>query len=225
MTDSDTPRRRAPGMSPDRRRTMIVQAALPLLATHGATVTTAQVARAAGIGEGTVFRAFPDKDALIDACIVEALRPDSVLAELAAIALTQPLGDRLTAAATALRAHLDRIGAVLAAAHAAGRPGRGRREPPPADAAAPEERRAAPPAGDRASAREESVAAVRESVAALFAPDRDRLRLPADRLAAAFLAVLLPSRTPLAGTAPTPAELVDLFLHGALAPTAPAEDR
>ncbi|WP_158073941.1 hypothetical protein [Micromonospora sp. CB01531] len=35
------------------------------------------------------------------------------LSEVAAIPLDQPLGDRLTAAGTALRAHLDRIGAVL----------------------------------------------------------------------------------------------------------------
>ncbi|MCW3818231.1 TetR/AcrR family transcriptional regulator [Micromonospora sp. DR5-3] len=211
MTDPAPHRRRAPGMSPDQRRAMIVRAALPLLATHGAAVTTAQVARAAGIGEATVFRAFPDKDALLDACVAEALHPGAALADLAAIPLTQPLGDRLTAAATALRAHLDRIGAVLAAAHAAGRPGRGQRD--------------VPPVRDRASGREESVDAVRAAVAALFAPEGDRLRLPADQLAVLFLAVLVPSRTPLAGAAPTPAELVDLFLHGALAPAGPEENR
>ncbi|MDZ5443671.1 TetR family transcriptional regulator [Micromonospora sp. 4G57] len=226
MTDTTDRRRRAPGMTPDRRRAMIVQAALPLLATHGATLTTAQVARAAGIGEATVFRAFADKEALLDACVVEVLRPDTVLDELAAIPLTQPLGDRLSDAASALLAHFDRLGAVLGALHAAGRPGRGR---PGEQTTADAERGAAPdgpatparpkPVGaDRppASAREESALAVREAVAALFAPERDRLRLPADRLAGLFLAVLLPARPPLALAAPTPAELVDLFLHGAL---------
>ncbi|MCW3844542.1 hypothetical protein ONA70_31120 [Micromonospora yasonensis] len=59
---------------------------------------------------------------------------------------------------------------------------------------------------------------MRTAVAALFAPERGRLRLPADRLAALFLAVLLPGRGPLPGDPPTAAELVDLFLHGALAP-------
>ncbi|MFG3299515.1 helix-turn-helix domain-containing protein [Micromonospora chersina] len=211
MTDPQPPRRRAPGMSPDQRRAMIVRAALPLLATHGAAVTTAQVARAAGIGEATVFRAFPDKDALLDAAVAEALRPDTVLAELAAIPLDQPLADRLTAAATALLAHLGRLGAVLAAAHTAGRPGRGRRnatgDRPPRDGAQ----------------RDEAATATRTAVAALFAPDGDRLRLPADRLAALFLAVLLPGRPPLADDPPAPAELVDLFLHGALAPAVPEE--
>ncbi|WNM38740.1 helix-turn-helix domain-containing protein [Micromonospora halotolerans] len=247
MTDSQPLRRRAPGMSPDERRAMIVRAALPLLATHGAAVTTAQVARAAGIGEATVFRAFPDKDTLLDAAVAEALRPDTALAELAAIPLDQPLADRLTAAATALLAHLDRLGAVLAVAHTAGRPGRGRRattgdqpppdstagsrrattedQPPPDSAAA--SRRAT--TGDHrpldGSARQESAAATRAAVAALFAPEGDRLRLPADRLAALFLAVLLPGRPPLADDRPTPTELVDLFLHGALAPAAAEESR
>jgi AcrR family transcriptional regulator len=192
-------------MSPEQRRNMIVQAALPLLVTHGAAVTTAEVARAAGIGEATVFRAFPDKYALLDAAVAEALRPDTALAELAAISLDQPLADRLTAAAVALLAHLERLGAVLAAAHGAGRPGRSRRS--------------APPPGGRGAGRDESNAAVRSAVAALLAPERDRLRLPADRLAALFLAVLLPGRGPLPGDPPGPGELVDLFLHGALTAT------
>ncbi|MET7968551.1 helix-turn-helix domain-containing protein [Micromonospora sp. NPDC005305] len=230
MTDPQPCRRRAPGMSPDERRAMIVRAALPLLATHGAAVTTAQVARAAGIGEATVFRAFPDKGTLLDAAVADALRPDTALAELAAIPLDQPLADRLTAAATALLAHLDRLGAVLAVAHTAGRPGRRRRaaagDHRPPDSAAGGRRAATgdqpPPDG---AARQESVTATRAAVAALFAPEGDRLRLPADRLAALFLAVLLPGRPPLGDDRPTPTELVDLFLHGALAPAAPEESR
>jgi len=48
---------------------MVIRAALPLIAERGAAVTTQQVARAAGIGEATIFRVFPDKDALLDACV------------------------------------------------------------------------------------------------------------------------------------------------------------
>lgn len=226
MTENHIRRGRAPGMGPDERRAMIVRAALPLLATRGAAVTTAEIARAAGIGEATVFRAFPDKDHLLDACVVEALRPDPALAELAAIRLDQPLADRLTAAATILRAHLDQLGAVLAAAHVAGRPGRARRGLPPS-AAEPDG--TSDPSSTRpepaASARDESVAAVRAAVTGLLSPERDRLRLPAERLAVLFLSVALPNRTPPAGDSPSPAELVDLFLHGALVPATPEEDR
>ena len=52
-------------MSPEDRRQMIVRAVLPLVVEHGAAVTTSQIARAAGICEGTVFRAFKDKDELL----------------------------------------------------------------------------------------------------------------------------------------------------------------
>ncbi|MER5420166.1 TetR/AcrR family transcriptional regulator [Streptosporangium roseum] len=100
---------------------MIVRAALPLVAEYGAAVTTSQIARAAGIGEATIFRAFTDKDELLDACVVEALRPDHALAQLAAIPLDQPLAARLTEAADTLQAHTARIGTVLGALHASGR--------------------------------------------------------------------------------------------------------
>jgi AcrR family transcriptional regulator len=100
-------------MTPDHRRAMIVAAALPLVAESGTAVTTAQIARAAGIGEATIFRVFADKEELLDACTAEALSPDHAVRELASISLDEPLAVRLTEAAEALRAHLDRIGAVI----------------------------------------------------------------------------------------------------------------
>jgi len=58
---------RATALPPDERRSMIVAATLPLLLEHGDRVTTKQIAEAAGIAEGTIFRVFADKDALIAA--------------------------------------------------------------------------------------------------------------------------------------------------------------
>ncbi|WP_228543694.1 TetR/AcrR family transcriptional regulator [Micromonospora sp. S-DT3-3-22] len=191
MTAPGGRRRRAPAMTADRRRAMIVQTALPLLTRRGTTLTTAEVARAAGIGEATVFRAFADKQALLDACVAEVLRPDPLLDRLTRIDRRQPLTGRLTEAAVVIHAHLARLGAVLGALHAAGR---ARPDPPPAGAAA---------------------TAVRPAVAALFAPDVDRLRLPPDQLADLFLGLLSPPG-PLATTAPSTTDLVDLFLHGTL---------
>ncbi|SCG35562.1 TetR/AcrR family transcriptional regulator [Micromonospora coxensis] len=214
MTAHGEPRRRAPGMSADRRRAMIVHTALPLLAAHGPRLTTAQVARAAGIGEATVFRAFADKQALLDACANQVLHPGPLLEQLAAVNRRQPLAERLTDAATAVRAHLDRVATVLGALYATGRPG------PPSAGDRP--RDAAPvPAQqghDRApTGRADAAQGVRAAIVALLAPDADRFRLPVERVAELFLA-LLPPRGPLGVEPPSPAELVQVFLHGVLTP-------
>ena len=64
---------------------MIVAATLPLLIEHGDRVTTKQIAEAAGIAEGTIFRAFGDKDEVIAAAIESALDPAPLEAALSAI--------------------------------------------------------------------------------------------------------------------------------------------
>ncbi|OXM74319.1 MULTISPECIES: TetR/AcrR family transcriptional regulator [Amycolatopsis] len=181
-------------MSAEDRRRMIVRAVLPLVVEHGAAVTTAQIARAAGIGEGTIFRAFTDKDELIDACVAEALNPDGVLQAIAEIPLDQPLPDRLTEAAEALSAHLERMGALMSALHSSGHLKRG---------------------GHRKGSRMESFTAMREAVAELFTPE-DRLRLPAEKLAAVFLSLLFSRRRDEQQAVLTTAELIDVFLHGAV---------
>ena len=64
---------------------MLVSATLRLLTDHGQGVTTRQIAEAAGVAEGTIFRAFPDKDSLIDAAIEAAFNPASLEVAIAAI--------------------------------------------------------------------------------------------------------------------------------------------
>src|SRR6476620_8394756 len=67
---------RATALPPDERRSMIVAATLPLLLEHGDRVTSRQIAEAAGIAEGTIFRVFADKDEIIVAVLETALDPD-----------------------------------------------------------------------------------------------------------------------------------------------------
>jgi AcrR family transcriptional regulator len=64
----------------ERNRERIVFAARDAFAEGGIDVSVEEVARRAGVGIGTVYRRFPDKEALIDAVFEEALR------ELVAIA-------------------------------------------------------------------------------------------------------------------------------------------
>ncbi|WP_225842044.1 TetR/AcrR family transcriptional regulator [Streptomyces albus] len=194
-------RRRAPAMSAEQRRAMIVTAALPLVIEYGPLVTTAKIARAAGIGEGTIFRVFTDKEALLAACLEEALRPDDTVAHLEGIALDQPLRSRLMEAAEVMRGYMNRIGDVAGALASVGKTAR------ISDAEDMEEGR---------RQREEGLAAPRAALAALLEPDRDVLRLEPERLADLFQLMLMSAGRLVASQPLDDEELVDLFLNGAV---------
>ncbi|MEV6171848.1 TetR/AcrR family transcriptional regulator [Streptomyces sp. NPDC051954] len=192
--ENQTTRRRAPAMSPEQRREMIIRTAIPLIAEYGAAVTTAKIARAAGIGEGTIFRVFADKDELMQACIAEALSPEHAVRELDAIDVSQPLPDRLAEAAEALQAHMDRMGAILGSlGHRGGKH----------------------PGTVRGAGRAESTIRIRAALAELLEPDKAALRRPPEQIAALFFGLLFTQ--PRTEDAPdlTAQELVEVFLHGA----------
>lgn len=193
-------------MSIEERRAMIVHAVLPLLMEHGTAVTTSQIARAAGIGEGTIFRAFKDKDELFTACTAEALRPDHVLDVIAEIPGDQPFEERLVEAAEALGAHLERMAALMGALQRHGHANLG-------DAT-----RRGLDRGTWKGGRRESMAAMRSAITELFEPEKDRLRLPPEQLAALFMTMLFGGNRMVPDEhTPTTRQVVDLFLHGAVA--------
>ena len=94
---------RAKPLSPDDRRKALVEATIPLLLEHGRAVTTKQIADAAEVAEGTIFRVFDSKDDLVTAAVEQALDMEPFLADLESVDLDQDLRARLVDLCTRLQ--------------------------------------------------------------------------------------------------------------------------
>ncbi|WP_425953938.1 TetR/AcrR family transcriptional regulator [Xylanimonas sp. McL0601] len=175
----DTRRRAAP-LTPEERRAAIIDAVLPLVEERGLDVTTKELATAAGVAEGTLFRVFADKSTLVGEVAFEGLRrasrPEQTHDELAAIDRALPLVERVQAVIEAGRAQVGdvwRWAGVLRSLHA---------------------RATVPERADHelmASLRSELLAqreaqrvVLDEGLRSLLEPDAPRLRVPLDVAAA-----------------------------------------
>lgn len=148
--------RRAAPLPPDERRAALVAAALPLILEHGTRVSTREIALAAGVAEGTIFRAFPDKASLIEATVHAAFDPGPLLAELRKVDPAMPLRPKLLAITRVVQERLRRVIGLMSALEL--------RHPPESDEGHGDSRRAT-------SQR------VLETVAGLLEPDANQLRM------------------------------------------------
>jgi AcrR family transcriptional regulator len=96
-------RERARPLSPDERRAAIVDAVIPLLRAHGRDISTRQIAEAAGVAEGTIFRAFGDKDSIIQAAIQRVIDPEPMRAKLRGIDPDDPTEEKVRQVMALLR--------------------------------------------------------------------------------------------------------------------------
>src|ERR1044071_3334612 len=103
---------RAKPMMADDRRRAILDVVIPLLRAKGSALTTAEIAQAANIAEGTIFRVFPDKSAVMFEAAKAAMDATPVADAIRAISTEIPLSAQLREAARLLRDYFNRMVAL-----------------------------------------------------------------------------------------------------------------
>ena len=168
MTNVEDPVRvRAKPLSTDDRRAMIIDAVIPLLMEHGRAVTTRQIADAADVAEGTIFRVFADKDALIDAAVNKFLDATAANRQLRAIDPELPLEAKVNDILFQLRGRMKGIFGIMNAVGMSG--------PPP---------------------RRPNTENFEDVIADVLRPDLERLQIPLDRIASFVRLVAFASAIP-----------------------------
>ena len=117
-------RPRARPMSPEERRSHILDAAIPLLREHGTDFSTKQLAEAAGVAEGTLFRAFGDKEAILSAAVERYFDPEPFRGALRGIDPDEPTIDKIRQVLQLLSDRFTGVIGFMSAVHGAARPPR-----------------------------------------------------------------------------------------------------
>jgi AcrR family transcriptional regulator len=100
---------RAMPLPADERRASLIEATEPLLEEFGRDVSTRQIAEAAGVAEGTIFRVFSTKEALVEAVLEEVFDVSGVCEQLLTIDPDLALETRLEFAISILQARIRRV--------------------------------------------------------------------------------------------------------------------
>ncbi len=117
-------RERARPLTPDDRREAILVAVLPLLREHGRDVSSRQLAEAAGVAEGTLFRAFGDKESIIAAAIERIRDPAPLRNALRGIDPDEPTDVKVRQVLELLRVRFDEVVQFMTALRMHGPPPR-----------------------------------------------------------------------------------------------------
>lgn len=189
--------RRAAPLAPDERRRSIVDAVIPLIVEQGAAVTTREMAEAAGVAEGTIYKVFPDKPSIILEAIRVSMDPDPTRSAIEAIPDDIPLADQAEVAARILMDRADRLVALVSVL-----------------GTMPEDRHP-----DHEGAHRQFEDAQRVVVSALtelFERHAGHLRVPPDRAAVMLRGLVFVNKHPRLSPAEqwTASEIVAMALHG-----------
>ena len=181
-------------MSPQERRDKLIDATLSLLREHGRAVTTRQIAEAAGVAEGTIFRVVESKEELVEAAITRAFEPGALVERVEEIDPELPLRDRLIALSSLLQQRfratfelMRKVGMVRPADHVHDSP--------------------------ESVARREQLSALLQRV---VAADADLLAVPAEEFVHTLRLLTFAGSHPhiSEGRLLTPEQIVDTVMHG-----------
>lgn len=173
----------------------------PLVMQYGRDVSTRQIAEAAAVAEGTIFRVFPNKDALIDAILEDAFDTDPTYAALVQIDPTLALDARLERAVEILEARMRRVVSLFGAF---------RNKPAPSEQQH----------SDHERRRRADNARITEALVLVIGPDAERLRVPARQAADLIRGLVFTVTHPMIGAtfSSEPRAIVDTILHGISTP-------
>lgn len=213
MTPAPAPsrptRRRASPRAPQDRRRLLVETTIALVRERHELPSTRDIATAAGIAEGTLFRVYDTKDALVEAVVGAVVCPGPLAAQLAGIEPGLPLRERTLAVTRLLMARFRDLLDLLGPLGVVG--------PPPhhPHPGCPVEAEAEVDGGHTSGPAYEGSVGL---IVRLFADDADELRLPPEEFAhvVRMLAFGGCHRHISRDRPLTPEQVTDLLLDGAL---------